>query len=158
MAGYDPKRPRPRADDDAPAPVDALLGDEGETDDVGSPTTAADAGRAGPTDSGSAADAGGAGGGQGDETAPAPAEQDQMATGEAAGAEGGGADLEVDLRDVGASGPGGTGRPGRRPEVPVADAPEEGTTNRAVLVAVVVGLVAAAVAVAALVLARRRTD
>jgi hypothetical protein len=115
MAGYDPKRPRPTAASEDPPPVEALL--EPPTSEVPAVVPSATEGQPeGPGPSGSG------------DTPPRPSEPD--APSEPA--------VEVDLREPSTNG--STGR--AHHEVPVAPAPEEGTANRAVLVAALSGVLA----------------
>lgn len=126
MADYDPKRPRPRADDDEPAPVEALIaadappvaqvGDPGSSDDSGADADVADADEADADEAGPVVD-----------LRPSPG-------------------VERHLHPV----------PNGSSEVPVADRPVEPTTNRAVALVALLGAVAVGVAVVVVVRRRRR--
>lgn len=132
MAAYDPKRPRPSStsDPDEPPPVDALLE---PAPDTPAPEAAADAPPA--EDAGPGADA------------PEPDARDPEQVD------------EVDLRTAAStSGNGSRPAPKRVTEVPIAPAPEEGTANRAVLIAALVSTTAVAVLVALLLRRRRHRD
>lgn len=153
MPAYDPKRPRPAArDDQGPAPVEALL-EPAEPD----PAVAADPAAPEPeppttTAAPDSADA--------DAVAePAEDQPDGPATDADEPADAVPAsrsvadDVEVDLRDVSSNGSGGTPH-----EVPVAPAPNEVTTNRAVLVAGISAAALVALIAAVLLRRRRRSD
>lgn len=129
MAGYDPKRPRPSVPEDQPAPVEALLDEapplpsDTSPDDDPSATTTIDV------------------------REPATGRVAMTSSSTAAEASTAPAASSA-ARSAPATPSGGTGS-----EVSVAPAPEEGTANRALLVA---GIVAALGAVVALVLILRR--
>lgn len=151
MSAYDPKRPRPQSNEaEEPAPVEALLEpdqadlDE-EADEVLSETVIEEVTVDDET---------------GDVTVETTVieevvtEDGVMVVSETVIEELPGAAVEVDLRDALPNG--SSPRPGS--EVPVAAAPDEGTANRAVLIA---GLSAAAVLgvlLAILLRRRRRAD
>jgi hypothetical protein len=176
MPAYDPKRPRPAASDDqGPAPVEALLEPvEADTEPAtvaestpppsSAPTTAASADGAEPEAPPEEApeqrvDEGPDGGADGgpdeseDRGPDAPAAADAGSGLVASEVRRDAEDVEVDLRDVSSNGSGGTPH-----EVPVAPAPNEVTTNRAVLVAGISAAALIALVVAVLLRRRRRTD
>jgi hypothetical protein len=126
MSGYDPKRPRPSAASEDDPPPVDALL-EPVADEPRTPDE--------PTPSPSPSAAGDA---PGDERP----EADELSD----------ARVEVDLRETSSNG--SSARAGH--EVPVAAAPEEGTTNRAVLVAAVSGVTLVVLVLAVLLRRRRR--
>jgi len=119
MASYDPKRPRRDVDDDAPAPVDALL-ETGET------------GETGATDP---------------SPAPHPVAVAEVPDAEPAEAVNG-SPAVVDLTESSSPEPDSTlptASPSARSETPTAPAPDAGTANPAVVAAGLAGLVAVVV-------------
>jgi hypothetical protein len=132
---YDPKRPRPRTDADEPAPVDALLGDDAGADPAESAPAPTEPGRAAeppaveePTEVVEAAEAAEAD--QPDAPVEAPDEAEPVEPAAVLG------------RAVPGAASNGSGARSA-PDVPVAPAPEEGTTNRAVLAAAIGGVLVA---------------
>jgi hypothetical protein len=141
---YDPKRPRPRADADEPAPVEALL-DPQEVPVASEAPEDAKVSDADPTATDPTAP---------EPTAPEPEPTDTAVTEPAASEptviEPDEAPGEPDVAEpaavLGRQVPGASSNgSGTRsaPDVPVAPAPEEGTTNRAVLAAAIGGAVLA---------------
>lgn len=154
MAGYDPKRPRPAADGDEPAPVEALLDPEAtpleeaapasgpeaapepEVSPASDPAAAADPVTEAPVDA--APD---------DVSVPPVSEPEPSPHLEVVSATGSPTPAERHLRPV----------PNGASEVPVVDRPAEPTANRAVALVVAVGA-AAAVVLFVVIRRRRRRD
>lgn len=135
---YDPKRPRPKAESDEPAPVEALL----DADDAEPSSLLADpAAFADPEVIAELEDLVEA------EDAVEPVELVVLGRGMNGAASNGSAAISAASNGSGSR---------LAPEVPVAPAPETGTTNRAVLAAVLAGSLLAVLTF--VVLRRRRRD